>query len=91
MALAAASGERYSDCLPFENKGFEGSVQTGGYSCGCHWKASKFFTKITLKKARLSLMWVSTGMKNNKICGDVDFEDVAGHVSAITPVPGGVE
>lgn len=28
--------------------------------------------------------------ENNKICGDVDYEDVIGHVSAITPVPGGV-
>lgn len=30
--------------------------------------------------------------KNNgrKLCGDVDFDDVAPHVSAITPVPGGV-
>lgn len=26
----------------------------------------------------------------NKLCGDVDFEDVKGRVSAITPVPGGV-
>ena len=28
--------------------------------------------------------------ENNKLCGDVDFEDVAEHTSAITPVPGGV-
>lgn len=28
--------------------------------------------------------------ENNKLCGDVDFEDVAPHTSAITPVPGGV-
>ena len=28
--------------------------------------------------------------ENNKLCGDVDFEDVASHTSAITPVPGGV-
>ena len=26
----------------------------------------------------------------NKLCGDVDFDDVAPHTSAITPVPGGV-
>ena len=26
----------------------------------------------------------------NKLCGDVDFEDVKEHCSAITPVPGGV-
>ena len=28
--------------------------------------------------------------ENNKICGDVDFDDVVDKVSAITPVPGGV-
>ncbi len=28
--------------------------------------------------------------ENNKLCGDVDFNDVIDHVSAITPVPGGV-
>lgn len=27
---------------------------------------------------------------NNKLCGDVDYSDVLDHVSAITPVPGGV-
>ena len=27
---------------------------------------------------------------NNKMCGDVDFDDVAPHTSKITPVPGGV-
>lgn len=27
---------------------------------------------------------------NNKLCGDVDYERVAPHTSAITPVPGGV-
>jgi len=28
--------------------------------------------------------------ENNKLCGDVDYNDVVDHVSAITPVPGGV-
>ena len=28
--------------------------------------------------------------ENNKLCGDVDFDDVAPHTFAITPVPGGV-
>lgn len=28
--------------------------------------------------------------ENNKLCGDVDFEDVKNKVSAISPVPGGV-
>lgn len=30
------------------------------------------------------------GRMVNKLCGDVDYEDVAEHTSAITPVPGGV-
>ena len=29
-------------------------------------------------------------MENGKLCGDVDYDDVFPHVSAITPVPGGV-
>ncbi len=29
-------------------------------------------------------------LKNNKICGDVDFDEVVDTVGAITPVPGGV-
>lgn len=36
---------------------------------------------------------VDVGMhrdENNKLCGDVDYEDAACRVSAITPVPGGV-
>ena len=28
--------------------------------------------------------------ENNKLCGDVDFDDVEPVCSAITPVPGGV-
>ena len=28
--------------------------------------------------------------ENNKLCGDVDYEDVFPHASAITPVPGGI-
>lgn len=28
--------------------------------------------------------------ENNRLCGDVDFDSVAPHTSAITPVPGGV-
>ena len=34
-------------------------------------------------------MWVHR-MDNGKLCGDVDYDDVYEHVSAITPVPGGV-
>lgn len=29
-------------------------------------------------------------MENGKLCGDVDYDDVEPHTSAITPVPGGV-
>lgn len=28
--------------------------------------------------------------ENNKLCGDVDFEDIKDKVYAITPVPGGI-
>ena len=37
---------------------------------------------------RADILVVAIG--ENKLCGDVDFEDVKGRVSAITPVPGGV-
>ena len=30
-----------------------------------------------------------SSLKNNKIAGDVDFENVKSKVSSITPVPGG--
>ncbi len=33
---------------------------------------------------------VGINFADGKLCGDVDFEEVAGHVSAISPVPGGV-
>ncbi len=36
---------------------------------------------------------IDVGMNRDeagKLCGDVDFEDVHGHVAALTPVPGGV-
>ena len=29
-------------------------------------------------------------LEGKKLCGDVDFDDVAPHTSMITPVPGGV-
>lgn len=33
---------------------------------------------------------VGINFENNKLCGDVDFDNVAENVQAITPVPGGV-
>jgi len=33
---------------------------------------------------------VGINFEDGKLCGDVDFEEVAEHVSAISPVPGGV-
>lgn len=33
---------------------------------------------------------VGINFENGKLCGDVDFENIAEHVAAITPVPGGV-
>lgn len=51
---------------------------------------AKYFTKDYVKDGAVV---IDVGMhrdENNKLCGDVDFEDVKDKVSAITPVPGGV-
>ncbi len=51
---------------------------------------AKFITKEYIKK---DAVVIDVGMhrdENNKLCGDVDFEDVLPVVSKITPVPGGV-
>ena len=48
---------------------------------------------ITHEYVKDGAVVIDVGMhrgENNKLCGDVDFEDVAEHTSAITPVPGGV-
>ncbi|RHP29932.1 bifunctional methylenetetrahydrofolate dehydrogenase/methenyltetrahydrofolate cyclohydrolase FolD [Lachnotalea sp. AF33-28] len=48
---------------------------------------------ITHEYVKEGAVVIDVGMhrgENNKLCGDVDFEDVAEHTSAITPVPGGV-
>lgn len=50
----------------------------------------KFITKEYVKEGAVV---IDVGMhrnENNKLCGDVDFDDVLEKVSAITPVPGGV-
>ena len=50
----------------------------------------KFITKENVKDQAVV---IDVGMhrdENNKLCGDVDYEDVAPVTSAITPVPGGV-
>ena len=49
-----------------------------------------FVTKDFVKEGAVV---IDVGMhrnENNKLSGDVDYEDVFDHVSAITPVPGGV-
>lgn len=33
---------------------------------------------------------VGINMDNGKLCGDIDYDDVADFVKSITPVPGGV-
>lgn len=51
---------------------------------------AKFVTSSFVKEGAVV---IDVGMdrdENNKLCGDVDFDDVASHCSAITPVPGGV-
>lgn len=50
----------------------------------------KFITKDYLKEGAVVIdVGIHRGA-DNKLCGDVDFEDVLDQVSAITPVPGGV-
>lgn len=48
---------------------------------------------ITSEYIKDGAVVIDVGMhrnSENKLCGDVDFEDVKDKVSAITPVPGGV-
>ncbi len=50
----------------------------------------KFITREYVKEGAVVIdVGIHRG-ENNKLCGDVDFEDVEPVVSAITPVPGGV-
>ena len=50
----------------------------------------KFITSEYLKEGAVVIDVGIHRNENNKLCGDVDFEDVVEKVSAITPVPGGV-
>jgi len=51
---------------------------------------TKFFTKEYVKPGAVVLDVGINRDENNKLCGDVDYEDVKDIVSYITPVPGGV-
>ena len=51
---------------------------------------AKFFNKEYVKEGAVVLDVGINRDENNKLCGDVDFDKVAPHTSAITPVPGGV-
>lgn len=50
----------------------------------------KFITADYVKEGAVIIDVGINRDENNKLCGDVDFEDVVDKVSAITPVPGGV-
>lgn len=50
----------------------------------------KFLTADYVKEGAVVIDVGIHREENGKLCGDVDFEDVAPHCSAITPVPGGV-
>lgn len=50
----------------------------------------KFFTADYVKDGAVVIDVGIHRQENGKMCGDVDYEDVEPHVSAITPVPGGV-
>lgn len=51
---------------------------------------ARFFTKEYIKEGAVVLDVGINHDANNKLCGDVDFEDVKDRVAAISPVPGGV-
>ncbi|MDF2801854.1 MAG: Methylenetetrahydrofolate dehydrogenase [Anaerocolumna sp.] len=50
----------------------------------------KYINKEYIKEGAVVIDVGIHRMDNNKLCGDVDYDDVVDHVSAITPVPGGV-
>ena len=50
----------------------------------------KFFTREYVKEGAVVIDVGIHRNENNKLCGDVDFDDVEPIASAITPVPGGV-
>ena len=50
----------------------------------------KFITSEYVKEGAVVIDVGIHRDENNKLCGDVDYADVVEHVSAITPVPGGV-
>ena len=50
----------------------------------------KFITKEYVKEGAVVIDVGIHRNSENKLCGDVDFDDVKDMVSAITPVPGGV-
>ena len=50
----------------------------------------KFITRDYVKEGAVVIDVGIHRMENKKLCGDVDYDDVADLASAITPVPGGV-
>ncbi len=50
----------------------------------------KFITEEYIKEGAVVIDVGIHRNENNKLCGDVDYDAVAPHCSAITPVPGGV-
>lgn len=51
---------------------------------------AKFFNRDYVKEGAIILDVGINRNENNKLCGDVDYDDVKDIVSYITPVPGGV-
>ena len=51
---------------------------------------TNFITKEHIKPGAVVIDVGINRDENNKLCGDVDFADVDGIASHITPVPGGV-
>ena len=71
--------------MPLQNTGYEGNYQTGRYS-----GKPKFVDETYVKEGAVVIDVGIHRNAENKLCGDVDFDKVAPHTSAITPVPGGV-
>ena len=51
---------------------------------------AKFLTEDMVKEGAVVIDVGINRDENGKLCGDVDYENVAPKTSAITPVPGGV-
>lgn len=88
MALLVNEGATVTICNS-KTKNIEEKTQKADIVIVAVGKA-KFLKKHMIKKEAIVVDVGINRDEKNKICGDVDFEDVKEKVSYITPVPGGV-